>query len=94
MAAHWLQYVVVGAVVLAAALYAAVKYVPKSLRQRLVYRLSNGSGKGTLVKWLDTDASCGSGCDTCGSCAPAPSTPSLPERDAKGRKVIPLHVEK
>lgn len=94
MASAWLQYVIVGAVVLAAALYAAVKYVPKPVRRRLVYKLSNGSGKGKLVRWLDTDAGCGSGCDTCGSCAPAPSTPSMPERDDKGRKVIRLHVEK
>ncbi len=90
MASPWVQYVVVGALVLAAALYAAVKYVPASLRRRVVYKLSNGSGKGRLVRWLDADASCGSGCDTCGSCASEP----LPERDAEGRKVIQLHVRK
>jgi hypothetical protein len=91
MAPQWSQYVVVGVIVLLAALYAAAKYLPKAWRQRLVYQLSARTGKGKIVAWLDTDSSCGSGCDTCGSCAPAPA---LPEKDEKGRKVIQLHVKR
>jgi hypothetical protein len=91
MAPQWAQYLIAGLIVLLAALYAASKYLPKAWRQRLVYRLSARNGKGKLVQWLDTDSSCGSGCDTCGSCAP---TPSMPEQDEKGRKVIRLHVER
>ncbi|MFK3740499.1 DUF6587 family protein [Massilia sp. TN1-12] len=86
------QYLIVAFVVLLAALYAGAKYLPKAWRQRLVYTLSNGTGKGRLVAWLDTGSSCGGGCDSggCNTCAPA----ALPERDAQGRKVIKLHVQR
>ena len=90
MMAAVLQYLIVGVIVVLALLYAAVKYLPKSWRQRLVYKLSGRNGKGRLVQFLDTDASCGSGCDTCGSCAPA----ALPETDEKGRKIIQVHVKR
>lgn len=86
-----IQYLVVGVIVLLAAMYAAAKYLPKTWRQRLVYTFSDGSGKGPLARWLDKESGCGSGCDTCGSCAPAPA---LPEKDDKGRKVIQLRVER
>jgi len=86
-----IQYLVVGVIVLLAAVYAAAKYLPKTWRQRVVYTFSDGSGKGLLARWLDKESGCGSGCDTCGSCAPAPV---LPEKDGKGRKVIQLHVER
>jgi hypothetical protein len=85
-----IQYLIVGLIVAAAALYAVVKYLPKAWRERLVHRLSDGSGKGRIVKWLGTDSSCGSGCDTCGTCETTP----LPEQDAKGRKVIQVHVQR
>jgi hypothetical protein len=56
-----------------------------------VHKLSRGTGKGWFVKWFGTDASCGSGCGSCGSCeTPAP----LPEKDAQGRKIIELHVKR
>ena len=84
------QYLVVGLIVLAALLYAAARYLPLAWRRRIVYQFSDGSGKGVLARWLDQDAGCGSGCDTCGSCAPAP----LPEPDAQGRKIIRLRVER
>ena len=83
-----IQYLIVGFIVAAAALYAAVKYLPRTWRERLVYKLSGGTGKGRIVKWLGTDSSCGSGCDTCGTCATTP----LPEKDAQDRKIIPVHV--
>ena len=85
------QYLVVGVIVLLAALYAAAKYLPKTWRERLVYRFSDGSGQGWLARRLGQASGCGSGCDTCGSCAP---TPALPEQDRQGRKIIQLHVKR
>ena len=85
-----IQTLIVGLIVAAAALHAAVKYLPKAWRERLVYRLSGGTGKGRIVQWLGTDSSCGSGCDTCGTCETTP----LPEQDEKGRKVIQVHVQR
>jgi hypothetical protein len=85
------QYVVVGVIVLLAALYAGGKYLPVAWRRKLVYRLRDaGQGNGKLARWLDKDGSCGSGCDTCGSCAPEP----MPEKDEKGRKVIQVHLKR
>jgi hypothetical protein len=84
------QYLIVSVVVLLAALYAAGKYLPVSVRRKVVYRFSDGSGKGWLARWLDKDAGCGSGCDTCGSCAPAP----MAATDGKGRKVIQVHLKR
>jgi hypothetical protein len=87
------QYLVVSLIVFVCALYAAAKYLPLAWRERIVHRLSRGTGQGWLVKWFGTDASCGSGCDTCGSCETGPEA-VLPERDTKGRKVIKLHVQR
>ena len=84
------QYVIVAVIVALAALYAAVKYLPKTWRERIVHKLSGGTGQGRFVKWLGTDASCGSGCDSCGTCETEP----LPQQDAKGRKIIPVHVQR
>jgi len=86
------QYLVVGLIVLLAALYAGGKYLPVAWRRKLVYKLRDrGQGNGRMAKWLDKDGSCGSGCDTCGSCE---TEQTLPERDAKGSKVIQLHVKR
>jgi hypothetical protein len=79
-----IQYLIVAVIVVFAALYAAVKYLPKAWREKLVYRLSGGTGRGRIVQWLGTDSSCGSGCDTCGTCETEP----LPEKDAKGRNIV------
>jgi hypothetical protein len=85
------QYLVVAIIVLLAALYAGAKYLPVAWRRKLVYKLRDrGQGNGRVAKWLDKDGSCGSGCDTCGSC----ETEALPATDAKGRKVIQLHVKR
>jgi hypothetical protein len=85
------QYVVVALIVLLAAFYAGGKYLPVAWRRKLVYKLRDrGQGNGRLAQWLDKDGSCGSGCDTCGSCETEP----LPDKDAKGRKVIQLHVKR
>jgi hypothetical protein len=86
-----IQYLIVAAIVAFAAFVAAGKYLPLRWRERIVHKLSRGTGKGWFVKWFGTDASCGSGCGSCGSCeTPAP----LPEVDAKGRKIIELHVKR
>ncbi|QJE00337.1 hypothetical protein HH212_10155 [Massilia forsythiae] len=86
-----LQTLVVAVIVALAALYAGARYLPLAWRRQLVYRFARGGEQGRLAKWLGTESGCGSGCDTCGSCAPeAP----LPEQDAQGRKVIQLHVKR
>ena len=66
-----LQNLIVALIVLAAAVYVARKYLPASLREKMVYRLR---GKGTrssrLAEWIDVSSGCGSGgCNTCKSCA-------------------------
>jgi len=86
-----IQYLMVGVIVLIAAMVAAGKYLPKTWRRRVVYQFSDGSGKGWLARWFDKESGCGSGCDTCGSCAPVPV---MPEQDGQGRKVIQLRVER
>jgi hypothetical protein len=87
-----LQYLIVGGIVLVAALFALRKFMPAALRARLVYRLSRGraGGDSRLVRWLDTDASCGSGCDTCKACEDTPA-----EAPAEGKhRVIKMRVER
>lgn len=82
------QELVVGIIVALAALYAGAKYLPESWRRALVHRLSKGGRESKLVAWLDTSASCGSGCGSCGSCEtpePAPDTET-----GRGR-VIKIH---
>ncbi len=86
------QELIVGIIVALAALYAGAKYLPEPWRRALVHRLSKGGRESTLAKWLvtwlDTSASCGSGCGSCGSCEtpePAPDTGT-----GRGR-VIKIH---
>ena len=88
------QELLVGIIVLLAALYAGAKYLPESWRRVLVHRLSRGGRASTLanrlVAWLDTSASCGSGCGSCGSCAtPEPSAPA--ENEQGSGRVIRIH---
>jgi hypothetical protein len=85
-----IQYLVVAFIVLLAAAYIGGRYLPAPWRRLAVYKLSDGRGDGWLARWLDKDASCGSGCDTCGSC----ETEALPEKDAQGRKVIQVHLKR
>jgi hypothetical protein len=85
------QHIIVALVVLVAAVYVARKYLPAAWRRRLVYALTRrGAEQSKLVRWLDTDASCGSGCDSCKACE---DTPAAPPQDGKHR-VIPLRVER
>jgi hypothetical protein len=84
------QHIIVALVVLVAAVYVARKYLPAAWRRRLVYALTRrGAEQSKLVRWLDTDASCGSGCDSCKACEDTPAAP--PEGK---HRVIPLRVER
>lgn len=69
-----LQNLIVALIVGLAALYAAARYLPASVRQRLVHRLTaRGATQAKMARWLHTESSCGSGCDSCKACAePAP----------------------
>jgi hypothetical protein len=86
------QELVAGLIVALAVLYAGAKYLPDSWRRAIVHRLSQGGRQSRLanwlVKWLDTSASCGSGCGSCGTCGPA--EPTLPAGKGGG-KVIKIH---
>ena len=86
------QYLIVGVIVFFAALFAARKFMPAAWRTRLVYRLSRGraGADSRLVRWLDTDASCGSGCDTCKACEDTPA-----DAPVEGKhRVIKMRVER
>jgi len=80
------QELIVGVIVALAALYAGARYLPAAWRRALVHRLSQGGRHSKLVQWLDTSASCGSGCDSCNTCEPAEPAPPA----GKGR-VIKIH---
>lgn len=78
-----LEYAIVGLIVAAAVLYAARKFMPAAWRKRISYRL--GGGESALGRFLNDDASCGSGCDTCKAC-------EEPEPAAQdGKRVIRIH---
>jgi hypothetical protein len=65
-----MQDLIVGLIVVLAALYVARKYSPAGWRTKLVYFLSaRGASQAKMARWLGTGASCGSGCDTCKACA-------------------------
>ena len=82
------QELVAGIIVALAVLYAGAKYLPGSWRRAIVHRLSKGGRQSKLVKWLDTSASCGSGCNSCNTCGP--SEPAPPPGKGNG-KVIQIH---
>lgn len=84
-----MQELAAGIIVLLAALYLGAKYLPAAWRRRLVQRLSSGGKQSWLVRWLDTSASCGSGCDSCNTCEQ--SEPERPPAPADGKhRVIKL----
>lgn len=92
------QEIVVGIAVAAAALHAARKYLPASLRQKIVYALARrGLSQDKLARFFNTESSCGSGCGSCNSCgdSSAPPAPPMPPGDGgPARRVIRLHVSK
>lgn len=92
------QEIIVGFVVAAAALHAARKYLPSSVRERIVFALARrGLPQDKLARFFKTEASCGSGCGSCGSCGDSsvPSDTSGPSSDGgPARRVIKLHISK
>lgn len=98
------QEIIVGFVVAAAALHAARKYLPSSVRERMVFALARrGLPQDKLARFFKTESSCGSGCGSCGSCGDAspPSASSGPSGSSgssgdggPARRVIKLHVSK
>jgi hypothetical protein len=77
-------------IVLFAALYVARKYMPKSWRVKLVFLLQRrGASQAKMAKWLNTESSCGSGCDTCKACEEP-----VARDDEASRRVIKLHVKR
>jgi hypothetical protein len=80
---------VVAAIVLLACVHFATRFLPASWRQRIVYALARrGADQGRMAKWFNTESGCGSGCDSCGSCAtPAPDADSA----TGAQRVIKIH---
>lgn len=71
------EYLIVGLIVLAAALYVLRKYLPRALRERFFGKQAASAG-------------CASGCGSCGSGCETPATPGQQAPD--GRRVIKLHT--
>ena len=71
-----IENLIVAVIVVVALLYIVRKYLPAGWRLKLVYRLTaRGASQAKMAQWLNTQSNCGSGCDTCKSCAePEPST--------------------
>lgn len=81
-----MQELVVGLIVVAAALYLLGKYLPRTLRAPLAGWLARRRWGASLARWLDGAAgnACGGGCSSCGPAAPA--------KDPRGKhRVIKLH---
>ncbi|WP_229429464.1 DUF6587 family protein [Massilia sp. ZL223] len=79
-----MQELLVGIIVLLAALYLGARYLPATWRRWLVQRLTRGGMKRSrLAGWLDTSGSCG-GCNTCETSAPQPPA-------GNKHRVIKLH---
>lgn len=86
-----IQQAVVGMIVVLAALYALVKFMPAAWRRKLVYKLSH-RGQAKLARVVDSTGSCGGGgsaCDTCGTCEDEQAPPAK-----DGKRVIKLRVER
>ncbi len=81
-----IQNLIVAVIVVLAALHVARKYMPKGWRTKLVYRLAaRGASQSKMAQWLNTESSCGSGCDTCKACA---------EPEPASNRVIKIHVRR
>ncbi|MES2149272.1 MAG: DUF6587 family protein [Pseudomonadota bacterium] len=82
-----IQNLAVALIVALAALHACSRYLPAAWRQRIVYVLTRGNARQSfMAKWFRTEASCGSGCETCKACA-EPAAPT-------GQRVIKIHTRK
>lgn len=81
-----MQELAVAIIVSLSALYLGAKYMPATLRARIVLRLTRDGKSSALARWLDKSGggACGGG-SCAGGCAP-----SQPEAPGKHR-VIKLH---
>jgi hypothetical protein len=92
--AMW-QEVIVALIVAAALLQACRKFLPASLRQRMVYALSKkGFDQDRLAKLFKVQQDCGSGCGSCGSCDTTPAPIDTPGDGGTKRRVIMLNVQR
>ena len=73
-------------IVTVAALYLGAKYLPATLRARLVLGLTKDGRQSPLARWLDTSAGGACGGGSCNSCAPK-AAPTPPGK----HRVIKLH---
>lgn len=64
-----MQELAVALIVVAASAYLFIKYMPKGWRRSLSARLASHP---RIARWFGSQASCGSGCDTCGTCDTEP----------------------
>lgn len=89
-----MQEVIVALIVVVAVLQVCRKYLPASLRQRMVYALAKkGFDQEKLAKLFKTQSDCGSGCGSCGSCD-TPARPVVPKDGGPAQRVITLHVQR
>lgn len=77
-----MQELAVALIVVAASAYLFIKYMPKGLRRSLSARLASYP---RIARWFGSQASCGSGCDTCGTCDTASPADS---------RTIPIRVHR
>jgi len=87
------QHLAVAVIVALAALYVGARHLPARWRRRLIHRLSRGGRGPKLARWLDTGAGCGSGCNSCNTCAEPAAPPQGKHRDG-GRRVIKLRQQR
>ncbi|QGZ40011.1 hypothetical protein IP92_05955 [Pseudoduganella flava] len=88
------QELIVAFIVVAAALHVCRRYLPATLRQRIVFALARkGFDQNKLAKLFKTQSSCGDGCGSCGSCDTTPA-PDAPKDTGPARRVITLHVQR
>jgi hypothetical protein len=90
-----MQELIVALIVLVAAVYAASTYLPRTWREKIVFVLSaKGLPQARLASMFNTEASCGSGCGSCGSdsscAAPAMNLDEI-DAPASGRRIIKIH---
>lgn len=82
-----IEHVIVALIVICAFGFTVRKYLPASLRVKLIYALRRrGTTASKVAGWMDTSSGCSSGCDTCGSC----ETPA----DGKVQAQVQEHVIK
>ncbi|TWI61519.1 hypothetical protein IP91_04599 [Pseudoduganella lurida] len=89
-----LQELIVALIVVVALLQVCRRYLPATLRQRIVYALARkGFDQERMAKLFKTQSSCGDGCGSCGSCE-TKTAADAPQDTKAVRRVITLHVQR